>query len=149
MKEKVKFLFPFFIVLAIDQAIKYLFLNGGFEWHSKCISLTLAINKGVAFSMFSFLGNYLKYIQLFLIIGLVFYFVKEKIIKKHPIVSGILFAGAISNLFDRFIIGGVVDYVYWHCGFNFAIFNFADTMIDLSILLLGYFYFIKKDVKIS
>jgi signal peptidase II len=148
MKSIVKFLISFFVVFIIDQALKLAFLNG-FEWNSKCISLTLVLNKGVAFSMFSFLGNYLKYIQLFLIIGLVFYFIKEKIIKKHPIVSGILFAAAISNLLDRFIRGGVVDYVYWHCGFDFAIFNFADTMIDLSIILLAYFYFIKKNDKIS
>jgi signal peptidase II len=148
MKSIVKFLISFFLVFIIDQALKLAFLNG-FEWNSKCISLTLALNKGVAFSMFSFLGNYLKYIQLFLIIGLVFYFIKEKVIKKHPITSGILFGAAISNLLDRFIRGGVVDYVYWHCGFDFAIFNFADTMIDLSIVLLAYFYFIKKNDKIS
>jgi signal peptidase II len=144
----IKFLVSFFVVFLIDQAIKYIFLNG-FEWHSKCISLTLALNKGVAFSMFSFLGEYLKYIQLILIIFLGFYFIKEKVISKHPIISGILFAAALSNLFDRFIRGGVVDYVYWHCGFDFAIFNFADTMIDLSIILLAYFYFIKKNDKIS
>jgi signal peptidase II len=148
MKNMAKFLISFFLVFIIDQAIKLAFLNG-FEWHSRCISLTLAINKGVAFSMFSFLGSYLKYIQLFLIIGLIFYFVKEKIIKKHPIVSGILFGAALSNLLDRFIRGGVVDYVYWHCGFDFAIFNFADTMIDLSILLFAYFYFFRKNDKIS
>lgn len=146
--KKIKFLTAFFLIFLIDQIIKLLFLNG-FEWNSKCISLTLAINKGVAFSMFSFLGEYLKYIQLVLILFLGFYFFKEKIISKHPITSGILFGAALSNLFDRFIRGGVVDYVYWHCGFDFAIFNFADTMIDLSILLFAYFYFLKKNDKIS
>ncbi|WP_024789802.1 signal peptidase II [Lebetimonas sp. JH292] len=145
---KLKFIFSFLIIFVIDQAIKVLFLNG-FEWNNRCISLTLAINKGVAFSMFSFLGNYLKYIQLILIVLLGFYFIKEKIINKYPILSGILFGAALSNLSDRFIRGGVVDYVYWHCGFNFAIFNFADTMIDLSIILFAYFYFFKKNDKIS
>jgi signal peptidase II len=144
----IKFFLTFFLIFLIDQLVKLAFLNG-FEWNSKCISLTLAINKGVAFSMFSFFGEYLKYIQLVLIILLFFYFIKEKIINKHPIISGILFGAALSNLFDRFIRGGVVDYVYWHCGFDFAIFNFADTMIDLSIVLFAYFYFIKKNDKIS
>ena len=143
-----KFLISFFVIVLIDQFIKYLFLRG-FEFKSKCISLVLAINKGVAFSMFSFLGESLKYIQLVIILGLLFYFYKEKIIHKHPILSGILFGAAISNLIDRFIRGGVVDYVYWHCGFDFAIFNFADVMIDLSILAFAYYYFAKKDDKIS
>ena len=124
-----------------------LFLNG-FEFKSKCISLVLAINKGVAFSMFSFLGENLKYIQVAIIAGLFVYFIKEKVISKHPVLSGILFGAALSNLFDRFTRGGVVDYVYWHCGFDFAIFNFADVMIDLSILGFLYFYFFKKNDKI-
>ena len=142
-----KFLFFFFSVFLADQLIKMLFLNG-FEFKSKCISLILAINKGVAFSMFSFLGENLKYIQVAIIAGLFVYFVKEKVIAKHPVLSGILFGAALSNLFDRFTRGGVVDYVYWHCGFDFAIFNFADVMIDLSILGFLYFYFFKKNDKI-
>jgi signal peptidase II len=147
-KNLIKFLVSFFIIFLIDQLIKLAFLNG-FEWESKCISLMLALNKGVAFSMFSFLGSYLKYIQLVLIIFLGFYFIKEKIIDRYSITSGILFGAALSNLLDRFIRGGVVDYVYWHCGFDFAIFNFADTMIDLSIAIFAYFYFFKKNDKIS
>jgi len=143
MKKTLNFLLSFFLILSIDQIIKLLFLHG-FEWHSKCISLTLAINKGVAFSMFSFLGEWLKYIQLVLIGVLVFYFFKEKIINKHPVISGMLFGAAVSNLIDRFLRGGVVDYVYWHCYFDFAIFNFADVIIDLSIVLFAYYYFFGK-----
>ncbi len=142
-----KFLFSFFSILTLDQLIKMLFLNG-FEFKSKCISLILALNKGVAFSMFSFLGENLKYMQVAIIAGLFIYFIKEKVIIKHPVLSGILFGAAFSNLLDRFTRGGVVDYVYWHCGFNFAIFNFADVMIDLSILGFAYFYFFKKNDKI-
>ena len=148
MKTLNKFFLSFLAIFAIDQFLKYIFLNG-FEFKSKCISLVLAINKGVAFSMFSFLGESLKYIQFFIIVFLFGYFIKEKVIFKHPILSGILFAAALSNLLDRFLRGGVVDYVYWHCGFNFAIFNFADVMIDFSILGLFYFYFLKKDDKIT
>jgi len=144
MKLKVSyFLIFFFLIFLIDQSIKLLFLNG-FEWHSRCVSLVLAINKGVAFSMFAFLGEYLKYIQVLLILGLFVFFVKDKILQKHPAVSGVLFGAAVSNLFDRFARGGVVDYVYWHCGFDFAIFNFADVMIDFSIVMFAYFYFFGK-----
>ncbi len=143
MRFFIKFLTAFLAVFLIDQLIKLIFLNG-FEWHSRCISLVLAINKGVAFSWLSFLGEYLKYIQFLLIIGLFYFFYKEKILKKHPLISGILFGAAFSNLLDRFLRGGVVDYVYWHCGFDFAIFNFADVMIDLSFILFAYYYFFGK-----
>ncbi|NPA87156.1 signal peptidase II [Caminibacter pacificus] len=138
-----KFFLSFFAVFFIDQLLKQLFLHG-FEWHSKCISLVLAINKGIAFSLLSFLGSNLKFIQLGIIILLAIFLYKEKIIKKHPIITGILLAAALSNLLDRFLIGGVVDYVYWHCGFKFAIFNFADVMIDFSILVFVYYYIFGK-----
>ena len=136
----VKFFVAFLLVFLIDQAIKYVFLNG-FELNSKCISLVLAMNKGVAFSMFSFLGEYLKYIQVVLIVGLFYIFYKEKLLFTHPTISGILFAAALSNLTDRFIRSGVVDYVFWHCGFDFAIFNFADVCIDFYYFNVWIFLF--------
>ena len=139
----IKFFLAFFSIFIIDQYIKTLFLDG-FTFHFRCISFSLVINYGVAFSMFEFLGYYLKYIQLGLMGILGYFFYVEKLLFDHPIVSGMLFGAAVSNLFDRFNIGGVVDYVYWHCLFNFAIFNFADVIIDLSIGLLLYFYFLKK-----
>ena len=143
MKKFFLFLIFFFLIIFTDQAIKHIFLNG-YVLNTKCISLTLAINKGVAFSMLSFLGEKLKYMQLLFIIILVIFFIKEKILQTHPIISGILFGAAISNLLDRFISGGVVDYVYWHCGFDFAIFNFADVCIDFAIIMFAYYYFFAK-----
>jgi len=142
MKLK-KFFIAFFVVLVVDQVIKQIFLHG-LELHSKCISLVLAINKGIAFSMLSFLGDNLKFIQLGIILILGLFLYKENIIKRHPILSGVLLAAAFSNLLDRFLIGGVVDYVYWHCGFKFAIFNLADVLIDFSIVIFLYYYFFGK-----
>jgi len=55
-----KFFIAFVTVFVIDQMIKQFFLNG-YDWNSKCISLNFTLNKGVAFSMFSFLGEWLKY----------------------------------------------------------------------------------------
>ena len=130
------FLLAFFAVFFIDQAIKQIFL-GGFDWNSQCISLNLTFNKGVAFSMFAFLGENLKYIQLTLISAILAYLLWDKdIIKDYSYAIGLILGGGISNLLDRFMQEGVVDYVYWHCGFNFAIFNFADVMIDLGVLLI-------------
>ncbi|WP_457745071.1 signal peptidase II [Sulfurimonas sp.] len=119
-------------VFIIDQNIKSLFVDG-FRYYTECIDFILVYNKGVAFSMFSFLAEYLKYIQLTLVLGVMAYiFFLKKICYALP--SGILLGGAFSNIYDRFIHGGVVDMVYWHCGFNFAVFNFADVMIDFAVI---------------
>jgi len=119
-------------VFIIDQNIKMLFVDG-FRYYTDCIDLILVYNKGVAFSMFSFLAEYLKYIQLVLVVGILGYvFYLKKVCYAFP--AGLLLGGAFSNVYDRFIHGGVVDMVYWHCRFNFAVFNFADVMIDVAVV---------------
>jgi len=126
-------------IFIIDQNIKSLFVEG-FRYYTDCIDLILVYNKGVAFSMFSFLAEYLKYIQLVLVMGVLGYIISlQKVCYALP--AGILLGGAFSNIYDRFIHEGVVDMVYWHCGFDFAVFNFADVMIDFAvawILLLNF-----------
>ena len=126
-------------IFIIDQNIKLLFVDG-FRYYTDCIDLILVYNKGVAFSMFAFLAEWLKYIQILLVIAVLSYvYYENKLCYAFP--AGLLLGGAISNVYDRFIHGGVVDMVYWHCGFNFAVFNFADVMIDVAvvwILILNY-----------
>ena len=51
---------------------------------------------------------------------------------------GLIGGAALSNVYDRFVHEGVVDYFFWHYGFEFAVFNFADVMIDLGVILIFY-----------
>jgi len=136
----------FFLVLLgtfiIDQNIKSLFVDGYYSAGS-CIDLELHYNKGVAFSMFAFLGPYLKWIQAGLVLVILLVVFKEGYIKRYAFPIGLLVGGALGNVYDRFIHEGVVDYVAWHCGFNWAVFNFADVAIDVAvvwILILVYFF---------
>ena len=135
MRNIVIFLSALVGVFLIDQGLKELFLNN-YEWHSKCISLELHLNKGVAFSMLSFLGDNLKWVQLVLVGVLIYLVYIEGWFKKYPLSLGLLAGGALGNLYDRFTNGAVTDFVYWHCGFDFAVFNFADVMIDVGIALI-------------
>ncbi len=136
VKKLLLFTVTFASVFAIDQAIKHLFLSG-YEYDTSCISFTLTFNRGVAFSMFAFLGVWLKYLQAVLIGGVFVYLLyRRDLFQRYAFEIGLILAGGVSNLLDRFVHGGVVDYVYWHCGFDFAIFNFADVMIDLGVGLI-------------
>ncbi|MDR3346618.1 MAG: signal peptidase II, partial [Campylobacteraceae bacterium] len=124
------------LIFGIDQYIKSIFLDG-FVWHSDVISFYFVLNKGVAFSMFAFLGESLKYIQIAIILGLLAYaYTEREFFKRNAIAVGILFGSGCGNILDRFLHGGVVDYVAWHYGFEFAVFNFADVMIDFAIILI-------------
>ncbi len=137
------FLFAAIVTFALDQGIKSIFLHG-WTWQSPCISLDLVFNHGVAFSLFAFLGPWLKWIQLLLLAGILLFILKKGYLSRYAAPLGILLGAGAGNLFDRFIHGGVVDYVAWHCGFRFAVFNFADIMIDLAVLWLLWLNFKEK-----
>jgi len=133
-------------IFIIDQNIKTLFVDG-YRYYSDYMDLILVYNRGVAFSMFAFLEEWLKYIQLVLVFGVMAYVLYLKQLC-YAFPAGLLLGGAFSNVYDRFIHGGVVDMFYWHAwpypmlGQNgFAVFNFADIMIDIAvvwILILNY-----------
>jgi signal peptidase II len=121
-------------VFIVDQNIKWIFVEG-FRYYTECIDLILVYNRGVAFSMFAFLEEGLKWVQIALLAGVIGYTLWLR--KKCFILPvGIMVGAGFSNVYDRFIHGGVVDYVYWHCGFNFAVFNLADVMIDVAVIWL-------------
>ncbi len=121
-------------IFIIDQSIKGLFIDG-YRFYSEYIDLILVYNRGVAFSMFAFLGEWLKWLQLVLIVSVAAYILNLRQ-NCYAIPGGILVGAGFSNVFDRFVHGGVVDYVYYHWGFDFAVFNFADVMIDFAVLWL-------------
>ncbi|HEO98085.1 MAG: lipoprotein signal peptidase [Campylobacterales bacterium] len=133
----------------IDQGIKSIFIEGYYR-AGTCIDLELCYNKGVAFSLFAFLGPYLKWVQAALIAGIFAYVVKEGYIRRYAFPVGLIIGGALGNLYDRFVHGGVVDYVAWHCGFEFAVFNYADVAIDIGIvwlLIMVYFFPEKSETR--
>lgn len=148
MKNILLFIIPLSLIFGIDQAIKWFFVINNFGYDGSVISLVLAYNKGVAFSMFAFLEEWLKYIQVALLVAIFIYFWKNiESFKSYIIPVGIIFGAGISNVLDRFIHGGVVDYIFWHYKFEFAIFNFADVMINVGVACIILYTLLKKNTK--
>lgn len=147
-----KYLGLFVLLFIIDQYIKYGFAALNWGWDGPVISLTLAYNHGVAFSMFEFLAEGLKYIQLsILAAGSIYLFKNKDIFYKYTLAITLLYVGGLSNILDRFTYGAVVDYVYWHYKFDFAIFNMSDVLIDLAIVIIFYlqYKYSKEEKKIK
>lgn len=140
MKRELKIAITIFIVVfIIDQIVKFGFANLSWDVDGPYMSLKLAYNYGVAFSMFSFLEHNLKYIQLLIIVIATIYLLKNKdVFDEYYLSIALLYAGGLSNILDRFTYGGVVDYFYWHYGFEFAIFNIADVIINMAVALIIY-----------
>ncbi|CAA6817119.1 MAG: Lipoprotein signal peptidase (EC [uncultured Sulfurovum sp.] len=142
MRHIIVFLLVVVGTFIIDQGLKEWAMNAvnGVEYalimEGSCINLELFYNRGVAFSMLAFLGDNLKWVQLALIVGIIAYVFYEGYLKQYAFAIGLIVGGALGNLYDRFIHEGVVDYVAWHCGFDFAVFNYADVMINLGVALI-------------
>ncbi|CAA6807198.1 MAG: Lipoprotein signal peptidase (EC [uncultured Sulfurovum sp.] len=141
----------------VDQGIKNWAMDAvsGVEYavimEGSCINLELFYNRGVAFSMLSSLADNLKWIQLVLIVGIIAYVFYEGYLKQYAFAIGLIVGGALGNVYDRFIHEGVVDYIAWHCGFDFAVFNYADVMINLgvAIILLMTFLDYRREKKLE
>ena len=97
--------------------------------------------------MLSSLGPWLKYLQILLLCMIVLYLIFNKpLVSLHGRAFGIIIGSGISNLFDRFYHGGVVDYIFWHKWFEFAVFNLADAMINLAVAMILYRSIFKKEL---
>ncbi|RDU65808.1 lipoprotein signal peptidase [Helicobacter didelphidarum] len=158
MKKKIIIFFAISLFLfLVDQAIKYQIIAianpqdlDGFTMilDMPVISIALVFNTGVAFSFLSELGEWLKYIQIvFIIIIFGILITQKQLFKEHYIPFAIMLGGGVSNVLDRFLHGGVVDYIYWHYGFDFPIFNFADVIIDCGIAIFIWQVIFSKKIK--
>ncbi|WP_176485342.1 signal peptidase II, partial [Helicobacter suis] len=61
---------------------------------------------------------------------------QKELFNLNALPFGLILGAGSSNLLDRFIHGHVIDYVYWHYQFDFAIFNLADVLIDVGVGLI-------------
>jgi len=125
-----------FLVLA-DQLTKLVFL--------KHYPILISLNPGGAFSV----GDTLKVFPLIafiVLVGLIIFAFKTKIIYQSYYPLSLIVSGALSNQIDRLVRGGVVDYI--NLGF-LPVFNLADMLIvgGFAWFILG--YLLKKRPKPS
>jgi len=126
----------------LDQITKYgmikmftLYGDPIYLWEG-VFHLTYEENNGAAFSFFSGGVNWLKWLSLFVSIGLIVLAINTpKMTKKEQLGYGFILAGALGNGIDRFILGYVIDFFHFSL-INFPVFNIADVCINIGIVFL-------------
>lgn len=100
-------------------------------------SINHTINHGAAWGMFAEAQDFLLVLRIIMIAGLVGYllFFNKNETWQLPLL--LIAAGALGNVIDTFVYGHVVDmfhFVLW--GYDFPVFNVADTSITIGVASL-------------
>lgn len=98
-------------------------------------------NNGVAFSLLAGQTVLFVFIALAItVIGTLYWRTRDTASLPLKLTFGLILGGAVGNLIDRFTRGYVVDFIHFHLdaiGFNFAVFNVADSGITVGVFLLA------------
>lgn len=113
------------------------------------LKLYLIYNKGVAFGLLSDLPDLLR-IPILIVIPviaffIIFFYALTERSKFTALCMGLIGGGAIGNLYDRFFLGQVRDFIHLHLGdLYWPAFNVADASITTGITLLILKHFLTK-----
>lgn len=152
-KEIYLFSFLNIFLILFDQIIKWIIENT-MNLHDSFAALgflriTYLQNYGAAFSILSGQKIILIIITLLIISFLIVFFIKKQIKDLLYVVSIVMVtAGGIGNLIDRIFRGYVVDYfdvTIWPFD-DFAIFNFADCLVVVGIIIFAIKFIINEFV---
>ncbi|MEZ5528837.1 MAG: signal peptidase II [Porticoccaceae bacterium] len=134
------------LVVALDQGSK-VWVAAAFDYAETLevlpfFNMTLVYNRGAAFSFLSDAGGWQRW--LFAVIGIVVSVIIAVWIsrlslqqKRLSLALSLILGGAIGNLWDRAILGHVIDFIDIHyLGYHWPAFNLADSAITLGALLL-------------
>ncbi len=131
------------ICLIIDQitkilVIKLIPLSDSVEIIKNFFYIIPTNNTGAAFSILIGQRIFLILITIAILAFLIQYIKKNKIERKIDIISfSFIIGGSLGNLIDRIIRGSVIDFISLKFGnYNFPIFNIADTLIVVGVILL-------------
>lgn len=131
------------ILIGLDQTIKMIItmnleLDSSIKIIDNFFSLSNVHNYGAAWSILNDQIYILIIIAFVALIVIYQIFIKNKLLSKFDIILlAMLISGIIGNLIDRIFRGYVIDYLDFNIfGYNFPVFNLADSLIVISAFIL-------------
>ncbi|ASK35078.1 signal peptidase II [Alloalcanivorax mobilis] len=134
------------LVIALDQISKHLIV-GRFQLYERLevsgfFNLTLAYNTGAAFSFLAQAGGWQRwFFALIAVVAAVLILTWLARLKPAERLQGaalaLILGGALGNLYDRIVLGHVVDFLDFYWGdYHFPAFNIADSAITIGAALI-------------
>lgn len=146
---KLPWLWLSLLVIVLDQASKFYFerylnLYERVELIPGCLSWTLAYNTGAAFSFLAAESGWQRWLFAGIALGvsamLVVWLKRLKPSETWMAVAlALILGGALGNLYDRVLLGHVIDFilVHWKNQWFFPAFNIADSAITIGAVMLA------------
>lgn len=155
MKQRIKHLILFLLLVGIDQASKLwvksrLMNKDPIVILKDVLNLQYHENSGAVWGILSGKVVYLTiftFIIMLFILYLYFKIPKNKKFNALKIITVFILAGALGNLIDRIYLGYVVDFIYFKI-IDFPLFNLADSYLTVSsilLMILALFYYKDED----
>ena len=143
------------VIIALDQITKAIIVNKmelgeSIQVIENFLYITSHRNPGAAWGILAGKMWFFYIVTVVVIIALVFYI--QKMAKTHMLVGvalALMLGGAIGNVIDRILHQEVVDFIVTYIfGYNFPIFNVADSALTVGVaLLIIYMLFEEKFLK--
>lgn len=127
------------VLLGLDLLIKYLVSSylTSVNIIDNFFSLTYVLNDGAAFSLFASRTYILILIALICLLFIVYELKNNLYDRVLSVGYSLVLAGLLGNFIDRLIDGYVVDYLSFRIfSFNYPVFNLADILIVLGIIIV-------------
>jgi signal peptidase II len=104
--------------------------------------LVLVWNRGISYGLLQAGSDFERWLLVMVSIGLTLVLAWWRTQVSEPrlaLAIAIIIGGALGNLVDRVVYGAVADFVLLHAfGFNWYVFNIADTAIVLGVALMAW-----------
>lgn len=127
------------VLLVIDLLLKYLVSTylTTVNIIDNFFSLTYVLNDGAAFSLFAS-RTYLLILIAIICLFFIIYELKNNLDDRMLSIGySLALAGLLGNFLDRLIDGYIIDYLSFKIlGYNYPIFNFADILIVVGIVIV-------------
>ena len=127
------------VLLGIDLLLKYLVSTylTTVNIIDNFFSLTYVLNDGAAFSLFAS-RTYLLILIAIICLFFIIYELKNNLDDRMLSIGySLALAGLLGNFLDRLIDGYIIDYLSFKIlGYNYPIFNFADILIVVGIIVV-------------
>lgn len=136
-KNKILIVVMYFAIaiaaIVFDQLTKVWLYGKTFSLIGDFLWIESSFNTGAAFSMMSGARLFFIIVSLIASVVIIYLLISNNwgFTKFNKIALSLMLGGAVGNLIDRIMLGGVRDFIYFK-SINFAIFNVADICVTIG-----------------